>query len=196
MQPHCKSQQLEFQGLGGRRVVGQFDAGHVTSDGGALLLRELDARTGVISRFAACFRDYRDPLRAEFSVEHLVRQRAFALCLGYEDVADHDSLRDDPALATAVGLPDVLGRRRRRQGDRGHALAGKSTINRLELAGDAIDDSERYKRIVADDDAIERFFVNEFIDAHKHEPMPRIILDFDPTDIQLHGKQEGRFFHG
>ena len=196
MPPHCRSRQLEFQALGSRRLIGEFDAGHVTSDGGAVLLRELDAKTGIVSRFAACFADFRDQRRVEHSVEQLVRQRAFGLCLGYEDVSDHDTLRDDPALAAAVGQPDVLGEHRRRASDVGHALAGKSTLNRLELAGKSIAAGARYKKLIADDEAMEKFFVEEFIDAHKHKDMPRVTLDFDPTDIQLHGKQEGRFFHG
>ena len=196
MQPDCKSRQIDFQGLKSRRVVGKFDAGRVSTDGGALLLRELDARTGIVNRFSACFADHRDPDRVEHGVEQLVRQRVFGLCLGYEDVSDHDSLRDDPVLATAVGQPDVLGEARRRPADRGHALAGKSTLNRLENAGKQVEQGDNYKKIIADDDALERFFIEEFIDAHRHEPMPRIVLDFDPTDIELHGKQEGRFFHG
>ena len=192
MQPDCKSRQIEFQGLKSRRVVGKFDAGRVSTDGGALLLRELDARAGIVNRFAACFADHRDSSRVEHAVEQLVRQRVFGLCLGHEDVSDHDSLRDDPVLATAVGQPDVLGEKRRRPADRGHALAGKCTLNRLENAGEQIDDGDNYKKIIADDAALGRFF----IDAHTHQPMPRIVLDFDPTDIALHGKQEGRFFHG
>ena len=121
---------------------------------------------------------------------------AAQLCLGYEDGSDHDRLRDDALLAAAVGQPDVLGEKRRRPADRGHALAGKSTLNRIEVAGTSVERGELYRKITADDDAMKRFFVEEFIDAHKHEPMPRIVLDFDPTDIELHGKQEGRFFHG
>ncbi len=196
IRPSCTSQQLQFQALGARKVVGRFDAGRVSSDGGAMLLRELDLRTGIVNRFAACFTDHRASCRTEHSVEELVRQRAFGLCLGYEDVVDHDSLRDDALLAAAVGHADVLGERRRLKRDQGHPLAGKSTLNRLELAGTSATTDTRYKKIVARDADIERFFVEEFIDAHKHEPMDRIVLDIDPTDIQLHGKQEGRFFHG
>ena len=196
MQPDCTAQQLHFQALGTRKVVGRFDAGRVSSDGGAMLLRELDTRAGIVNRFAAGFTDHRDPSRTEHSVEELLRQRAFGLCLGYEDIVDHDSLRDDALLAAAVGRADVLGEQRRVERDRGHPLAGKSTLNRLELAGTGVATDTRYKKIVARDEDIERFFVDEFIDAHKHEPMDRIVLDIDPTDIQLHGKQEGRFFHG
>jgi len=99
IRPSCTSQQLQFQALGARKVVGRFDAGRVSSDGGAMLLRELDLRTGIVNRFAAGFTDHRDPSRTEHSVEELLRQRAFGLCLGYEDIVDHDSLRDDALLA-------------------------------------------------------------------------------------------------
>ena len=131
----CKREQYEFHALGNREVVAQFDGGDITSDAGGLLLREVEKRAGIIRRFAACFRDYRDPRFTEFSVEELVAQRVYGIGLGYEDLNDHDRLRSDPAMAVVVGKEDPKGEHRRVEQDRGKALAGKSTLNRLELTG-------------------------------------------------------------
>ena len=196
MPTDCTSQQLLFQSLGSRRVVADFDAGRVSSDGGVLLLRELEERIGIIDRFAACFTDHRSPLFIEHTVVELLRQRIFGLCAGYEDLNDHDTLRDDALLAAAVGKRDVTGESRPRERDKGHPLAGKSTLNRFELTRPDACSQTRYKKIVARDEDIERFFVQEFIDAHRHLPMPRVVLDIDPSDIELHGGQEGSFYHG
>jgi hypothetical protein len=193
VQTDCSSEQLEFQALGGRRVVAAFDAGRTSSDGGLLLLRELSERTGWLDRFAGCFRDGREAHRVEHSVATLVKQRVLGIALGYEDLNDHETLRDDALLALAAGQPDVLGAERRRSRDRGHALAGKSTLNRLELHGEKA--GTRYHRIQHDGAAIERQFVACFLDAHA-QPPASIVLDFDATDDPLHGAQEGRFFHG
>ncbi|MCK9988955.1 MAG: hypothetical protein AzoDbin1_05427 [Azoarcus sp.] len=193
MQTDCTSNQLEFQGLGRRRVVGCFDAGRTSSDaGGTLLLREVAQRTGWLQRFAACFRDGRDRARREHTVAELVAQRVLGIALGYEDLNDHETLRDDALLALAAGKRDVTGAERVRARDRGHALAGKSTLNRLEHGrGEAT----RYHRIEHDAAAIERHFVDCFLDAHAQAP-ERIVLDLDATDDPVHGHQEGRFFHG
>ncbi len=173
-----------FQPLGRREVLAGFDGGAISSDGGVLLLREVEARTGILAGFAACFRDLRDPLRVEHSVPELVAQRVFGLALGYEDLVDHDELRRDPLLAVAVGRPDAE-----------RPLAGKSTLNRLELTGaDATPDS-RYAKIVIDQAAVDRLLVATFLAAHATPP-ERIVLDLDATDDPLHGHQEGRFFHG
>ncbi len=196
MQTHCIPEQIEFEGLGRRRVVGDFDAGRVSSDGGALLLRELDVRTGIVDRFSECFTDHRDPRYVDHDVLGMLRQRIYGLCLGYEDLNDHDILRDDALLATAVGKTDATGANRSRERDRGHALAGKSTLNRMEMTPRDASPDSRYKKIVAREKDVERFFVDEFLDAHKHETPSRLILDIDPSDIELHGDQEGRFFHG
>jgi hypothetical protein len=196
MQTECKPEVLEFQPLNRRSVKAVFDAGRVSSDGGALLLGELDRRIGLVDRFAGCFVDHRNPDLIEHPVEDLVRQRVLGLCLGYEDLNDHDTLRADALLATAFGKSDPTGSTRRREQDRGNALAGKSTLNRLELTPEGASAESRYKKIVADVDAIERFFVSEFIDAHRDEKLERLVLDFDPSDIPLHGDQEGKFFHG
>ncbi len=173
-----------------------FDGGRVTSDGGLALLRELTMRSGVIRQFAACFTDHRDPDRIEHTVEELLAQRVLGIICGYEDLNDHERLRDDALLALAVGKTDVTGEDRKRERDRGHALAGKSTLNRLELAAPIVDGAERYKKISYDDHAIERLFVTHFLDARDDEPPKEIILDLDATDDPIHGEQEGRHFHG
>lgn len=193
--PECKRRQLTFQRLASRAVVAEFSGGTITSDAGALLLGELEARLGIVSRFAACFSDHRDPERIEHSVGELLAQRVFALCLGYEDLNDHDLLRCDPLLATIVGKADPTGQDRRRAGDRGSALAGKSTLNRLELRADDPERDAHYKKISCSTSAVESFFVEQFLRSYQKAPA-RIILDFDATDDPLHGSQEGRFFHG
>jgi len=116
------------------------------------------------------------------------------IACGYEDLNDHDELRDDPLLAVAAGKVDPTGWDRKRKRDRGRPLAGKSTLNRFELAC-ANDHCDRYKKIRCDNKAVDRFFVDAFIAAHKRPPK-QIVLDFDATDNPLHGRQEGRFFHG
>ena len=191
----CKPEQLEFHGLGRREIVGQFDGGDITSDAGGLLLREVEQRTGILRKLAACFTDYRDPGAIEHTVEHLVAQRAYGMCLGYEDLNDHDRLRSDPALAVIVGKEDPKGEHRREKRDRGKALAGKSTLNRLELTEKEVNGGERYKKISMNSDAVDRGMVEIFLEAHRRAPR-QIILDVDATDDPIHGKQEGRFFHG
>ena len=195
MQTDRTPQDLEFEGLGRRQVVGRFDGGRMTSDGGALLLREADRLFNVTGRLSACFVDYRDPERTEHPLRTLVAQRVMALALGYEDLNDHDRLRDDTALALACGCVDVTGAKRVRERDRGHALAASSTLNRLELGTPDAAATDRYKRIVADPEAIDRLMVDLFLEAHATPPR-EIVLDIDATDDPLHGQQEGRFFHG
>jgi hypothetical protein len=186
---------LEFQGLGARAVTGRFDGGAITSDAGGLLLREVEVRSGIVRRFAACFSDFRHPDLAEHTVYELLAQRVFALALGYEDLNDHDALRYDPLLAVLVGKADPTGQSRRRRRDRGKALAGKSTLNRLELTPVGADERSRYKKIVARHCDIEPFFVETFLAMHAAPP-EEIVLDLDATDDPLHGHQLGRFFHG
>lgn len=192
MTTDCIPQQLELQGLNRRTVVGCFDGGTLTSDGGVVLLGEVERRRGILQQFAACFRDGRHPKLIEHSVEELVRQRVLALALGYEDLNDHDVLRTDPLLATIVGKADPTGGDRLQEQDRGKPLAGKSTLNRLEWGAVTQD---RYRKIAVDTAAVERFFVEAFLSAHEQAPA-QIILDLDATDDPVHGQQEGRFFHG
>ena len=189
MATECNQQSFGFHALGRREVVARFDGGRITSDGGGLLLREAERITGIIDQFAACFTDHRDPDRIEHSVEELVAQRVYALALGYEDLNDHDDLRRDPLLATLVGKADPTGQRRVRARDVGKALAGKSTLNRLELTRQQADG--RYKKIVLHEDRVDRLLVDLFLQAHVQAP-PQIILDLDATDDPLYGKQVKR----
>jgi len=175
--------------------VARFNGGAITSDGGGLLLGEVEKRTGIIGQFAECFTDHRDASLVEHTVEELIGQRIYGLALGYEDLNDHDELRRDALLATLVGKTDVTGEHRMRQRDAGKPLAGKSTLNRLELTLASAGPAERYKKIVVNDEAVERLLVELFLQAHE-QPPDQIILDLDATDDPLHGNQEGRFFHG
>jgi hypothetical protein len=183
--------------------VWRFDGGDITSDGGALLLKQLEQRTGIVRRFAACFQDYRRPDLIEHPLLDLILQRVFGLALGYEDLNDHDELRRDPMLAVALGKDDVKGERRRRAQDRGKALAGKSTLNRLELTAPDYDGSPHRKesekpetkKIVVDPESIDALLVDLFLEAHPQAP-EKIVLDLDATDDTLYGNQEGRFYHG
>jgi hypothetical protein len=192
MPTDCTPHQLEFQGLTRRAVVASFDGGTLSSDGGVLLLAEVDRRLGLLEQFASCFEDDRNPVLVEHSVLELVRQRVFALALAYEDLNDHDELRIDPLLAAAVGKADPTGSDRRQEQDRGKPLAGKSTLNRLEWGAVKQD---RYRKIRLDSEAVDRFWVDVFLAAHQQAPA-EIVLDLDATDDPLHGEQEGRFFHG
>lgn len=195
MSTECKPAQLEFHALGRREVVGRFDGGRITSDGGGLLLREVDHRLGMFARLASCFTDYRNPNSIEHSVQALVAQRVYGLALGYEDLNDHDALRCDSALAVLVGKRDLMGERRERERDKGYPLAGSSTLNRLELSTRDSAADDRYKKIAADPAALDRLLVDLFLESYKKPPR-EIWLDLDATDDPLHGHQEGRFFHG
>jgi len=191
------------QKLGGRELVWRFDGGDITSDGGVLVLKKLEERTGIVRRFAACFTDYRKADQIEHPLLDLIMQRLFGLALGYEDLNDHDDLRRDPMLAVALGKADVKGEQRRRAQDRGKALAGKSTLNRLELTAPDYDGSPRQKgshkpetkKIVVDPESIDALLVDLFLEAQEQIP-ERIVLDLDATDDVLYGHQEGRFYHG
>jgi hypothetical protein len=191
------------QKLGGRELVWRFDGGDITSDGGVLALRQLEQRMGMVRRFAACFTDYRKADQIEHPLLDLVTQRVFGLALGYEDLNDHDELRRDPMLAVALGKDDVKGEQRRRTQDRGKALAGKSTLNRLELTAPDYDGNPQQKnstqpetkKIVADPESIDALLVDLFLEAHPQAP-EQIVLDLDATDDIVYGHQEGRFYHG
>lgn len=197
MPTECTAESLHFQEAQGRTVVARFDGGTLTSDAGALLLREVERVTGILRQFTACFTDHRDATRVEHSVASQVAQRVYGLALGYEDLNDHDALRADPLLAVLAGSADPTGAARKRGRDRGKALAGKSTLNRLELTAAAVGMTERYKKITVDHDAVDRLFVDLFLQAHADATAPaEIILDLDATDDPVHGRQEGRFFHG
>ena len=190
----CTPTLFDFQPLGQREVVARFDGGKVTSDAGGLLLREVDAQFGFIAQFARCFTDYRDPECVEHTLEELLKQRIFGLCLGYDDLNDHEQLRYDPLLAVLVGKKDPLGLERHGR-NKGKPLAGKSTLNRLELTPVRANANSRYKKIVAHLDAMQQCFVQLFVQQYAVPPT-RIVLDVDATNFALHGHQLGRFFHG
>lgn len=189
----CYQQTFAFQALGSRRVEADFSGGHLSSDGGGLLLREVDRRMGLCAKLAKCFTDRRQPDRVEHALPVLLRQRVLGLALGYEDVNDHDKLRLDPLLAALCGREDPLGDRRHQQCDKGKPLAGKSTLNRLELG--AQQTNARTRKIQAHPERIEALLLREGVRG-----IPRqsevIVLDFDATDDPIHGAQEGRFYHG
>jgi hypothetical protein len=185
MSTQCSPDLFGFAPVDGRAVVASFDGGAITSEAGALLLGETDRAIHLVQRFAACFQDHRAPELIEHAVATLVGQRVFGLALGYEDLIDHDQLRHDPVLAVLAGKLEA------KRADCA-PLAGKSTLNRLELSRAA---PTRYHKISHDPEAIERLFVDLFLEAHRTAPQ-QIILDLDATDDPLHGQQEGRFFHG
>jgi len=191
----CTNNRIELKGLGRRFMVAGFDGGTIASDGGATLLGKVDEALGLTERAAGCFGDHRRVDRIEHTVGELLRQRLFALALGYEDLNDHDELSRDPLLAAVVGKVEPAGAGRRRPADRGRALAGKSTLNRLELTAEGATSADRYKKIALDFEAMRLLFVDLFVDAHDAPP-EQIVIDLDATDDPLHGKQEGRFFHG
>ena len=181
----CSPALFEFARVQSRAVVASFDGGRITSDAGALLLGAADRVIGLTRRMAACFTDARNPDLIEHEVATLVMQRVVGIALGYEDLIDHDQLRHDPILATLAGKLTA------RRSDWA-LLAGKSTLNRLELSRA---EPTRYRKLAAGTTEIERLFVDVFLDAHGRAPK-QITLDLDATDDPLHGHQEGRFFHG
>jgi hypothetical protein len=185
MLTECSAKSFGFARVESRSVVSAFDGGAVTSDAGGLLLGATDRAIGLTDRFAACFSDHRRTDLIEHAVGTLVGQRVFGIALGYEDLNDHDQLRHDPVMATLAGK---LTARRRDCAP----LAGKSTLNRLELSRP---EPSRYHRISHDPAAIEALFVDLFLEAHAKAP-EQIILDLDATDDPIHGDQEGKFFHG
>ena len=191
----CSKDAIEFKKLGKRFVVADFNGGTITSDAGALLLDKTDEAIGLLRRAAECFVDHRDPDLTEHTVEQLIRQRVFGLALGYEDLNDHDELSRDPLLAAVVGKCEPTGKDRRSRQDRNRPLAGKSTLNRLELTSENVDAASRYKKTVLNFPAMRSLFVDIFLEAHQTPP-EQIVIDFDATDDILHGQQEGRFFHG
>ena len=177
----CSQSAFEFEAHFSRRVGAAFDGGTMTSDGGALLLREADRRLNLLPRLTECFLDSRNPLLVTHSVSEMAAQRIYGLALGYEDLNDHEQLRHDPLLHVLAGKAKI-----------DEPLAGKSTLNRLEL-GDGQPD--RYKKIAYGKDRLDALLVDLFLEAFPTPP-EEIVLDLDTTDVELHGKQEGRFFHG
>jgi Transposase DDE domain group 1 len=176
----CTQERFGFTAHFSRRVEAGFSAEHVSTDGGALLVREVDRKIKMVKRVTACFTDGRSPGRVEHTVGEMLSQRIFGLTLGYEDVNDHEQMRSDPLFGVLAG---------RRELDR--PLAGKSTLNRLELSGR----SARYHKIGYSPEAIDKLLVDLYLESHAQAPK-QIVLDLDATDIPLYGCQPERFFHG
>jgi len=177
----CNQSGFEFEACGPRKIIARFDGGTISSDGGAFLLRQTDKRLNLLPRLAECFLDGRNPELVEHSVLEMVSQRVYGLALGYEDLNDHDQLRKDPVFAVLAGRAEMA-----------EPLAGKSTLNRMELG---VGTQDRYKKITFWKDGLDELLVKVFIESHQNPPA-EILLDVDTTDLPLHGKQEGRFFHG
>jgi hypothetical protein len=177
----CNQSSFGFEACGSREIVARFDGGTISSDGGALLLRQTDQRLKLLPRLAECFLDGRNPHQVEHSILEMLSQRIYGLALGYEDLNDHEQLRKDPVFAVLAGRQELE-----------EPLAGKSTLNRMELGAGVKD---RYKKITFWRDAIDELLVKVFIESQQKAP-DEIVLDVDTTDLPLHGKQEGRFFHG
>jgi len=178
----CIRDRFEFATAGTRELVAEFSGGTISSDGGSVLLKETDGRLKLLTRFSQCFLDKRNPALVEHTLEQLVRQRVYGLALGYEDLNDHEQLRQDPLLRVLAGKTDP--------GE--EALAGKSTLNRMELGAA---EPDRYKKITFWRDAIDDLLVEVYLEAHCSPPA-EIVLDIDTTDMAIHGQQEGRFYHG
>jgi hypothetical protein len=178
----CTELRFAFATEGRREIVAEFNGGAISSDGGALLLREADRKLKLIERFSQCFLDGRNPALVEHRIEQLLTQRIYGLALGYEDLNDHEQLRHDPLLGALAGKAEP-GK---------EPLAGKSTLNRMEM-GDGT--PNRYKKITFWRDAIDDLLVDAFLEAYPAPP-EQIVLDIDTTDFAIHGEQEGRFYHG
>ena len=188
-------QPVEFSKIGKRKIDAEFDGGRMSSNAGALALREVEEKCQILDRIVDCFSDHRDPSRVEHSLNRLLGKRIFGLCMGYEDLNDHDRLRDDPILCLALGCEDIEGVERVRDRDKGHALASSKTLNRLELSVEETAAKDRYKRMAANMKKLHKVLTEVFLESYE-EPPERIILDLDTTDDVLYGKREGRPYHG
>jgi hypothetical protein len=197
----CTSHAVDLQRHSRQEVRAQFDAGRISSDGGALLLREVDGSLGIIKQVARCFQDHRRADRIEHTLEELLRQRIFGLALGYEDIADHDMLRSDSVLALACGKQDVLGQDRERASDRGNPLAAHATLHRLELARPCEDSDGRQSEVRGDNkitfsrDFGDYLFIDLYAQLCQDAIPKQVILDLDATDSTIHGNQEGKWFN-
>ena len=177
----CTQSSFGFEACGKREIVARFDGGTISSDGGAFLLRQTDRRLNLLPRLAECFMDGRNEKQVAHSVQEMLSQRIYGLALGYEDINDHEQLRHDPVFGILSGRAELE-----------QPLAGKSTLNRMELGSGRPD---RYKKITFWKEALDELLVKVFIESYQQAP-EQIILDVDTTDLPLHGRQEGRFFHG
>jgi hypothetical protein len=177
----CNQSSFGFEACGKKEIVARFDGGTISSDGGAFLLRQTDQRLNLLQRLAECFLDGRNQNQVEHTIQEMLAQRIYGLALGYEDLNDHEQLRTDPVFGILAGREEL-----------DTPLAGKSTLNRMEMGTGTTD---RYKKITFWKDSVDELLVNLFIESQRTAPS-EIVLDVDTTDLPLHGKQEGRFFHG
>ena len=168
--PDCTDQQMMFGRVGRREIEADFSGGAISSDGGVMLVRQIDRKIGLSRAVAAVLSDPRDPERITHPLRNLIAQRLYGLCCGYEDLNDHDVLRHDPLMQTAVGRDDDL--------------ASSPTFSRLET---------RASR--ADVVALNRVLIEQFISAQPVAPQ-ELVLDVDASDVPLHGDQELSQFHG
>jgi Transposase DDE domain group 1 len=179
----CNQDRFEFASTAGtRQIVAEFSGGTITTDAGSLLLKETDTKMNLLTRLGQCFTDRRSPLLIEHTLKQMLRQRVYGLALGYEDLNDHDLLRRDPLLGVMAGKAEPGT----------DLLAGKSTLNRLELGTGT---PSRYKKITFWRDSVDELLVDVFLEAHPVAP-EQIVLDIDTTDMALHGNQEDKFYHG
>jgi hypothetical protein len=176
----CNQESFTFTAHFSRRVQAEFTAGRVSSDGGALLLREADRKINLLGRLASCFSDGRAPLLVKHRLSEMLAQRIYGLTLGYEDLNDHEQLRSDPLLGLLSGKREL-----------DEPLAGKSTLNRLELTGRSL----RYHKISYSAESMDRLLTDLYLESHAAPPV-QIVLDLDATDIPVYGHQPERFFHG
>src|SRR5580658_4204156 len=177
----CNQSSFGFEACGRREIVARFDGGTISSDGGAFLLRQTDQRLNLLPRLARCFLDGRNQDLIEHSIQEMLSQRVYGLALGYEDINDHEQLRKDPVFGILAGREEL-----------DEPLAGKSTLNRMELGAGTPD---RYKKITFWKEGLDEVLVQVLLESHQSAP-EQIVLDVDTTDLPLHGRQEGRFFHG
>src|SRR6267154_2454120 len=180
----CNQSAFPFEAHFSRQVVARFDGAQTSTEGGVLLLRQADRKIELLKRVAGCFIDTRDTQRVEHELSEMLAQRIYGLALGYEDLNDHEELRRDPLLAVVAGKREMA-----------EPLAGKSTLNRLELTPAGSPIQERYHKITYSAEALDTLLVEFFLEAHG-EPPEESVLDLDATDTPLHGQQEARFFHG
>ena len=195
MTAHCISSKISFEPHSGRQITADFNGGRLTSDGGAVLLREVEKQLKLFQRLSDCFTDYRNPGKIEHHLPELLAQRIYGLTLGYEDVNDHDQVRNDMLLAMLCGKTDMSGEERKRKRDQGIPLAGSSTLNRLELGRPDEASGDRYKKIVGDEKEMDQLLVDVFMESHGRPPK-EIWLDLDATDDQAYGNQELIGYHG
>jgi hypothetical protein len=176
----CNQETFSFAPHFSRRVESAFTAGRVSSDGGVLLLREVAGKINLMERLVTCFSDLRSQAFIKHGLSEMLAQRIYGLALGYEDLNDHEQLRNDPLLAMVSGKREL-----------DEPLAGKSTLNRLELTGR----SARYHKVGYSAEAVDRLLTDLYIESHTSAPT-EVVLDLDATDIPLYGHQPERFFHG